>query len=193
VRLADLGRLRDLLDRLHAAGRIEEDLPLYLTEYGYQSNPPDPTWDITPATQARWLAEAERIARQEPTVRSVAQFLVRDLPPRPDGPPEERWRSFQMGLRFADGRPKPAHAEYALPLVVHRAGPDRVLLWGLVRPGAGGREATVQIDDGGGWRDLIALVTEADGTFERTVDADPAARFRIVSGDRTGAPLDGAR
>jgi hypothetical protein len=193
ARMADLDRLRALLDELHAAGRLEEPLPLYLTEYGYQSNPPDPTWAISPAEQARWLAEAERIARAEPTVRSVAQFLYRDLPPQPDGPPAERWRSFQMGLRFLDGRPKPARAAFALPLVAHRAGPGRVLLWGLVRPGEGEREATVEVDDGRGWRELLALTTRADGTFERTVAADPAARFRLVAAGRAGAPVDGAR
>ena len=193
VRLADLDRLRELLDRLHGQGRIEEDLPLYLTEYGYQSNPPDPTWAITPADQARWLSEAERIARSHPAVRSVAQFLHRDLPPYETGSRAERWRSFQMGLRFIDGTPKPAHAAYALPLVAHRAGPGRVRLWGLVRPGAGAREARVEIDDGSGWKTLAEVRTASDGTFERTADADPDARFRLVWDGRAGAPLAGAR
>jgi hypothetical protein len=110
VRMADLGRLVASLERLR--GRFEEELPIYLTEYGYQTNPPDPTWQHTPADQARYLTAAERIARSIPQVRSTAQFLLRDLPSR-DGPTaQERWRDYQSGLYFADGRPKPAADAY---------------------------------------------------------------------------------
>src|SRR4051794_5750371 len=41
VHLADLSRLTDLLRQLHDKGRIAGDLPLYLTEFGYESKPPD--------------------------------------------------------------------------------------------------------------------------------------------------------
>ncbi|MEJ7892790.1 MAG: cellulase family glycosylhydrolase [Solirubrobacteraceae bacterium] len=191
VRLADLGRLRDLLDRLHAAGRIEEDLPLYLTEYGYQTNPPDPTWNVTPAEQARWLSEAEEIARAEPSVRSVAHFLHRDLPKRPGT--TNPWGDFQTGLLYESGEPKPAHEALALPLVAHRVAAGRVRFWGLVRPGQGPADARVQAQRDGGWETLFAVRTDAEGVFERTVDTDPAATFRLVAGSRTGAPLAGAR
>ncbi|HEV2776248.1 MAG TPA: cellulase family glycosylhydrolase, partial [Solirubrobacteraceae bacterium] len=43
VRIADLDRLTSLLRRLHLLGRTRRDLPLYLTEAGYQTDPPDPT------------------------------------------------------------------------------------------------------------------------------------------------------
>ena len=194
ARMGDLGRLSGLLGRLHAAGRTRKRLPLYLTEYGYQTNPPDPTWDTTLAEQARWLSEAERIARAEPTVRSVSQFLVRDLPERPGADARTRWRDYQSGLRFESGEPKPAHAAYALPLVARRAGPGRVAFWGLVRPGAKRREARLAIRaPDGSWRTLARPRTREDGTFEVTAGADPAGTFRLESGGRTGAPLVGAR
>ncbi len=187
VRLADLDRLRALLDELYDAGRLEEDLPIYLTEYGYQTNPPDPTWDVTPEQQARWLAEAEEIARAEPTVRSVAHFLHRDLPKR-EGE-NNPWGDFQTGLLFEDGMPKPSHAAIALPLVAHADGTDRVRFWGLVRPGDGEQDARVEVLEGEEWKTLFELETDAEGVFERTVVADPSATYRLAAGDRTGAPL----
>ena len=194
VRMADLDRLSGLLRRLHAAGRTRNDLPLYLTESGYQTRPPDPTQTTSLAEQARWLPEAEQIARRQPSLRSVAQFLVRDLPERPGPSERARWGDYQSGLRLADGRAKPAHASFALGLVARRAGAGRVRFWGLVRPGSGRREARVErLERGGAWREIARDRTADDGTFELVADADPTATFRLRSGDRAGPPLVGAR
>ena len=194
VRMGDLPRLTSLLARLHDAGRTRGALPLYLTESGYQTNPPDPTWPVTPDDQARWLPAAEQVARVQPDVRSVAQFLVRDLPER-DGPdPRSRWRDYQSGLRFADGRPKPAHAAFALGLVARREGPRHVAFWGLVRPGRGARPARVTVrEPDGNWQEIASERTAADGTFAVGADVDPARTFRLESAGRAGPPLDGAR
>lgn len=194
VRMGDLDRLGSLLGRLHAAGRTRNDLPLYLTESGYQTSPPDPTQDTSLADQARWLPEAERIARRQPSLRSVAQFLARDLPERPGPDPRTRWRDYQSGLRFADGRPKPAHASFALALVARRAPEGKVRFWGLVRPGSGSRPVRVSVlEPGGDWRTIVSERTRPDGTFSATVAVDPSRTFRLRSGTRTGAPLRGAR
>ena len=194
VRMGDLDRLASLLLRLHAAGRTRRDLPLYLTESGYQTSPPDPTQTTNLAEQARWLPEAEQIARRQPSLRGVAQFLVRDLPQRPGTTARVRWGDYQSGLRFADGSPKPAHASFALGLVARRAGAGRVRFWGLVRPGSGRRDARIGVlEPGGAWREIARDRTGPDGTVALTVDADPSATFELRSGARAGAPLAGAR
>ncbi len=194
VRMADLERLTSLLRRLHAAGRTRRDLPLYLTESGYQTAPPDPTQTTSLAEQARWLPEAEQIARRQPSLRGVAQFLVRDLPERPGSDERTRWGDYQSGLRFADGRPKPAHASFALGLVARRAGAGRVRFWGLARPGAGRRQVRIEVREAdGGWREIARARTAPDGTFALTENADRSATFRLRSGARVGAPLAGAR
>lgn len=110
--MADLDGLTSLLRRLHELGRTRQDLPLYLTEAGYQTNPPDPTQTTSVAEHARRLPEGEQIARRQPLLRSVAQFLVRDLPERPGASARLRWGDYQSGLRHADGQPKPAHASF---------------------------------------------------------------------------------
>ena len=108
VGLADLPRLVDTLRALHAAGRTERRLDVWITEYGYQTNPPDPTRATSPAQQAAFLPQALALARATPGVASFAQFLLRDLPPRPGPTARDRWADFQSGLRTVDGRPKPA-------------------------------------------------------------------------------------
>ncbi|MBA2347717.1 MAG: cellulase family glycosylhydrolase [Solirubrobacterales bacterium] len=193
ARIGDLDRMTRLLAQLHQRGRTEHDLPLYLTEFGYQTNPPDPTWDVTLEDQARWLPEAERIARGFPSARGTAQFTVRDLPERPGPDLRTRWRDYQAGLRFEDGRAKPAHAAYAMSLTARRE-LDGVRFWGLVRSGEGERPARVSVlQPDGSWRVLFDLTTREDGTFERTAAVDPAATFRLESDGAAGPPLAGAR
>ena len=194
VRIADLDRLTSLLARLHARRRTAQRLPLYLTESGYQTSPPDPTQTVGLAEQARWLPEAEQIARRQPSLRSVAQFLVRDLPERRGTSVRERWGDYQSGLRFADGRPKPAHASFSLALVARRISATRVRFWGLVRPGSGTRPARISVLEAEGqWREIARPRTLADGTFEVAVAVAPERTFRLESNGRHGAPVDGAR
>lgn len=193
VRLADLDRLTQLLARLHAAGRTETDLPVYLTEFGYQTNPPDPTWDVTLADQARWLPEAEEIARADPAVRSTAQFLLRDLPERPGPDLRTRWRDYQSGLQLEDGTPKPAQAAYALGLTARRTQDGRVAFWGLDRAGSGPRDVALQVREAGGWRTLATLRSDEAGVVSAELDADATATFRLRAGDRTSPGLAGAR
>ncbi|HEV2752640.1 MAG TPA: hypothetical protein VGV36_02255, partial [Solirubrobacteraceae bacterium] len=173
---------------------------VYLTEFGYQTNPPDPTWEVTPEEQSRWLAEAERIARADPRVRSIAHFLHRDLPEREGETPRERWRDYQTGLLFIDGTPKPARAAFALPLVARVTAGGRVDLWGLVRPGSGERpwRLLMRPSGDGPWRELATGTTAPDGTLATTTAAaDPDATFLLqAQADgrrRIGAPVDGAR
>src|SRR5205814_8955245 len=97
VHMADIGRLSDLLAQLHAKGRITSDLPVYLTEFGYESNPPDTSRGVPPETQARYLSEAAYLAWLHPSIRMFGQFLLQDIADP---------RSYQTGLLYPDGQPK---------------------------------------------------------------------------------------
>jgi len=59
-------------------GRISPNLPLYLNEYGYETNPPDPTAPFSPDQQAQWMGESTYLAYKDPRVRMFAQFGLRD-------------------------------------------------------------------------------------------------------------------
>jgi Glycosyl hydrolase catalytic core len=97
VTLANLGVLERELTRLYGPKRI------WITEYGYQTNPPDTVFGISWARQARFVTEAVAIVRRHPRVELLLWFLLRD---------EEDPARWQSGLIAADGRRKPAFAAF---------------------------------------------------------------------------------
>lgn len=141
VSMLVIRRLGRYLDRAAVAGRLPRTLPIYNTEFGLQSNPPDPTARLNLLQQAAILNEKEEQSYRYPRVRSYAQYLLYDDPPREGATLNEVWSGFQTGLRYHDGSPKPAHDAYRLPIAVQRAGEDSVRVWGRVRPGSGVRRA----------------------------------------------------
>jgi hypothetical protein len=76
---------------------------LWITEYGYQTKPPDPQFGVSWAAQARYLTQAFAIARRNPRIDMMLWFLVRDEP---------NLSGWQSGLLTADGRRKPAFAAF---------------------------------------------------------------------------------
>jgi hypothetical protein len=108
VPIARIGALARLLHRLVAAGRLAPGLgDIYITEFGYESDPPDPGAPFDPGGAARAWLRAEAIAAREPRVRTFAQFLIRDLPATPGGQHQGSVPDWQSGLLFRDGREKP--------------------------------------------------------------------------------------
>ena len=141
--LSDLGRLEHGLDRIYGIYQVHRKPPIYLTEYGYQTNPPDPYQVVSPAQQAVYLNEADYMAWRNPRVRSVAQFLLYDAGPNTKYAQSDfnYWNTFQTGLRFGpgsgrNGRPKPAYTAYRLPIWIPtptvRRG-SQMLIWGMLR------------------------------------------------------------
>jgi hypothetical protein len=148
VPLADSARMTALLDELSLRGRIAGAWPIYDTEYGYETSPPDPFQSTTPDDQARYVSQAAYLAWQDPSTRMFAQFELRDVDPatgrRAHASKTSRayWRDYQSGLYYDDGRAKPAATAFQMPFWaqhVVRGGGDAVLLWGMVRPGASRR------------------------------------------------------
>lgn len=160
VHLADLGRLSALLRVLHQRGRIATDLPLYLTEYGYESNPPDTGRGVPPQTQARYLSLASYLAWRNPDTRMFAQFLFQDIADP---------KSYQTGLLYPDGQSKPALQAFKLPFwaqAEQRNGQSYVLLWGQVRPDSGAQTVALEVQrPDGTWHTLPSApaVSTTDG------------------------------
>ncbi|HEV2061520.1 MAG TPA: hypothetical protein VGR12_01600, partial [Solirubrobacteraceae bacterium] len=129
VTTGNLPTLQGYLRRLRARYGRSGSMPLYLTEYGYQTNPPD-RFGVSWRQQARYLAQAEYIAFRNPAVRALSQFLLID-----GGDPVTR--TFQTGLRTHGGRAKPSLRGYRFPVhVVRRKRGRRMTVWGLARPAA---------------------------------------------------------
>lgn len=149
--LGDTAKLLRLLDRAGELSRIPVNLPLWYTEYGYQTRPPDPIRGVGLQQQADWLADAELYTWSNPRVLAHTQFLMIDTLPRVSYPVGSRkyWGTYQSGLRWANGVAKPAYRSYRLPFV---AGPPEARLgelcrfWGMARPGLNGAGQTVRLE-----------------------------------------------
>lgn len=166
--IADLDRLSSLLAGLRERGRIDAEMPLYLTEYGYESNPPDARRGVAPEDQARFHGHATFLAWQRGDTRMFAQFLLQDIGPSPvpEGSPR-RWSDWQSGLYSHEGAAKPALQGFKLPFhaeVTQVAGRNVVLLFGQVRPGDGRQQVVVEtLGDDGVWREIESLEARAPG------------------------------
>ena len=199
--IANLGRLTRTLDRVTARHDSQKRFKVWLTEYGYQTDPPDPYLGWPWSAQARFLAHAEWLAYRRPRVRSTSQFLLYDDAPRHDfGADDPRhWGTFQTGLRTVDGDKKLSYAGYQrmihVPGRVRRG--RRVRIFGLYRPATAPVEASVQFRREGRrkWRTVTTASTNASGflVVRRTARRDGAFRIRFQLGEESArtraAPL----
>ncbi|MEA2451103.1 MAG: hypothetical protein QOG63_3035 [Thermoleophilaceae bacterium] len=124
ITLSTISRLSLWLDRAARRGRISRGLPIYLTEYGVQTNPPDRFAGASLGNQAKWLNESDWMAWNNGRIASVAQYELRDEPALP---------AFQTGLRFKSGKAKPSLAAYRLPIWAVKRGKS-TKIWLQVRP-----------------------------------------------------------
>ena len=146
---------------------------VWLTEYAYKTDPPDRYRGVSPALQARYLAEAARRVYQAPRVDLLINFLIRDEPV------VGRWSS---GFFTAREVVKPSFFSFMLPLAeVNRHG-GATTLWGQVRPRFGPQPYLLQHWSRGRWLPVGSMaVTGRAGFFTRVVYATRGSRFRIWS------------
>jgi hypothetical protein len=113
VALGNLDALTAAVDRLWP-GR---DLPIWVTEFGWESHPDTSRRRVSQADQARFLTDAVALLRRpDLRVEAAIWFLLRDEPVRyPDGHP-----GWQSGLRGVDNRIKPAYDAWRRAVAEHR-------------------------------------------------------------------------
>jgi hypothetical protein len=138
ITIANIGTLGTLLDALsvQSGGKIPGAMPILLTEFGYESNPPDTRNGIPLLRQAQFNQLAEFLAYNDPRVTATTQFLIRDATPLTQFPKGSRlyWFTYQSGLYTAGGRAKPAAFGYTFPLVIYNPGvPGTTAFWGQLR------------------------------------------------------------
>jgi len=146
--MANISELGTLLDAVAArsGGLLPAGLPLFLTEFGFETNPPDPFSGVPLTSQSRFNTIGEYQAYSNPRVAAQSQFLLYDVPPRKqhDKSSKAYWFTYQSGLFFQPRPPQPAVAKpaayaYSLPFLAFPTGVDPATgapmfnIWGQLR------------------------------------------------------------
>ena len=133
---ADIPNLEATLDRLQQAYGSSTRFPIYSTEFGEQTNPPETLIRaLPPMTAADYMNWAEYLSWLNPRIRSYDQYLLVDAP---NG-------TFSTALDFANGIPKATYYAYRMPLYLPRSTAthgQKLEVWGCVRPAPHTRVST---------------------------------------------------
>jgi Glycosyl hydrolase catalytic core len=172
IAMADLERLEREVASAFGRKRI------WLTEYGYQTNPPDLFLGVSNEQQATYVVSAAMRAYRAASVEMLIYFMVRD-----DAQPA----GWQSGVFTEEGRVKPSYAAFRLPLLQTARRGANVELWGQVRPRSGRQPFRIRLeaDDVASWIGGTRQ-TDANGFFTVTIPAPAGSLVRIWS------PRDGA-
>ena len=188
--LSGIPRLTRTLDSVFAAYGQTTELPIWLTEYGYQTDPPDTTIGVSWARQADYLDDATYIAYRNPRIASFAQFLLVDDTPLSQYKPSDPryWGTFQSGLITLQGKHKPSYqaAKHPVDVIPRRGRAGRSLrIFGQLRtaPDRQRLGATIQFLAKGTkkWRKVKRVtVGNPCGFLGTTVKARRSGSYRIV-------------
>jgi hypothetical protein len=183
VSLPDLPKLQRLLSAAWAAREViaARRPPLWVTEFSWDTNPPDPR-ALPTRLQARWVSEAlYRMWRSG--VSLVTWFQLRDEPLSKS--------NFQSGLYFYDGpffklnRPKPALTAFRFPFVAFRSH-GRVFVWGRT-PDSAPHAVVVQQVFRGRWHRVRVVRANRYGIFTARMRVPLRGRFRALLAGETAS------
>jgi len=174
IPMSSISRLSSLVAADFGRARV------WLTEYGYQTNPPDRLLGVSQSLQARYIGEAAYQAWHSARVDMLIQYLYRDEPDI---------ARFQSGLVTINNTPKQAYAAFELPVAeVARRG-SQVTLWGQLRAPAATSTVHVQRLIGTRWASVAVKRATAAGYWTLKARLAPYSVVRVVSGRLIGPGL----
>jgi hypothetical protein len=194
VQLGDLGKLKNLLDAANRAGRIQgsfKHTPLWITEFSWDSNPPDPG-GLPMSIGTRWTAEALYRAWRA----GVSHFFWYSLRDSAHDPSVAYSESHESGLYFRGAtveqdQPKELLYAFRFPFVSYPR-KKGLEFWGRTPDSAGGRVA-LQLLRRGVWRTTARVRADASGIFTGTIRSrygrHKRGRVRAVYGDQSSVPF----
>lgn len=167
VEMGDLGKLQTLLRAADRAGRIigiYHRTPLWVTEFGWDSNPPDPG-GLSMKIERQWIPEALHEAWLA-GVQSFMWYSLADFPPEPRLPFSE---TLQTGLYFwaptvAAQQPKPLMYAFRFPFIAIRKG-AALTYWGRTPSSSRGR-VVLEAQIGKRWRRIGVARADRTGIFK---------------------------
>lgn len=172
VTLAYHRRLRKVLDQGARHNRNHVRIPFYVTEYGFQTDPPDERAGVRPSLAAKWLNESNWIAYNNSRIRGFGNYELFD---------EEDVGAFQTGLRYRSGKAKPSYDAFRMPIwILKRSRYYRV--WGQVRPGKVGQTVDIeyQASPRGKWKRLRTIRIENPARYIDVKTRKRSRKWRLV-------------
>jgi hypothetical protein len=196
--LPDLPHVTSVLDQIQRTYSSHKKFPIYITEFGYITNPPNRSNHYpSPSTAAYWLNWAEYLMWHNSRVASTMQFLLEDPNPSVNVP---EFGGFADGLEFFGGAHKPTYDAYRLPLYLPstRTRHGRTLeVWGDVRPAHYAQQDThrsqsVQIQFQAGSHGAFktvktARISDSRGYFDVKLGFRSSGSVRLAWSARPGA------
>jgi len=155
VSFGDLPKESKLLRAANRAHHIDGAAPLWITEFSWDSKPPDPG-GLPMSILTRWTAEAVYQAWRS-HVGALIWFQIRDYARAPGEPHSQAFESglFLRGATVADDVRKPVFTAFRFPFVAYKT-KKGVYVWGQLPPGS--PAGTVEIDSykSGSWHRLTS-------------------------------------
>jgi hypothetical protein len=179
VSIPDMWKLTDILSVAERAGTALPHIhhQLWATETGYNTRPPNPK-GIPVDEDARWLEQTLALLWRQ-GVSLVTWNLIVDQAPDPS-----YFTTYQSGVYYLSGRPKPALGAFSFPLVAWRQN-GTVQIWGRA-PKAGRMRIEQRL--GNKWVTVKSLTVHTTGTWlTHLVDSGPTV-LRGQVGGRTSLP-----
>jgi hypothetical protein len=184
--IGQLSRVRKTLDALARRGKLPRRTPIWITEFGFQTDPPDP-FQASLKRAVAFMDESEWIAFRNSRVASYSQYTLRDDGPRP-GPRFVKWSGWQAGLRFRNGRAKPGvYDAFRMPLFVNSRSRNSVEVFGGLRSASGGTAQVESKPPGGSYRSRGSIPVNEAGYFRRVLRVSNGFRhkFRVTLDGRS--------
>jgi hypothetical protein len=191
--LPEVPRLARTLDRLNSVYGSHTHFPVWSTEYGFRTKPPDPHEGISPTKAADYMNWAEYLSYKQARLYSYSQYVLIDNPPP---------AYFDTGLLYPNGTPKPGYAAYRMPLYLPtttmKSG-QKVEVWGGVRPAGFAKQDTgqtqsvqIQFQTGstGAWQTIDTVpITNSKGYIDLHLAFPASGAVRLAWTYPAGDPL----
>ena len=176
-----MAQTRDLI-RLLDSAPITRGLKVWATEFGWETNPPDPTRNaISLARQAQYIPEAYDLLDATGRVTIGVQYLLSD-------PVDPTNIDFQSGTYFANGTPKPSFYAYQRMISTNvtrlkRGGAVIIFAKANTAP----RKTAIMFSTNGrtGWK-VLSSPRRADGSIRRVLRMQKTMYFATWDGLKRG-------
>jgi hypothetical protein len=191
--IGQVARIEQALDRVAKTRRVRKGLPIYSTEFGIQTDPPDCVGFGAPIDkQAAILNEAEYDSYVSRRVKTYSQYLLIDDPVLTQFAPgsNERYGRYQTGLlwgqnavrcespgvKFKYSAPKqPTFDAFQTPIYVRRLSGSRgVQIFGRARPRGRAPQAIDVLHSG-----RVADTVNASGYFLTSLRGSSSGKWQL--------------